>query len=227
MSETAPFFYENWRIVKELWTKPTVSIRGEFWKVPPRMPWEFPPTRDFAPHTVDSEGQLIEIGIVPRPLQKPHPPVYAPFSNSVETVRFWAREGGKMVSFVSNENERFIPIVIEQYLKEAENAGRRVRADDAVAIGGHLVLGRNPAESADIREGFLDLFNYAYDAPPYNVPVGRMWEGTRQQVADQLGRLRDTYGVDEFFLWHHVGYFPQELEMAMLEEFAAAAMPKA
>lgn len=34
---------------------------------------------------------------------------------------------------------------------------------------------------------------------------------------------KDAYGVDEFFLWHHVGYFPHEVEMAMLEEFAAAA----
>jgi hypothetical protein len=51
-----------------------------------------------------------------------------------------------------------------------------------------------------------------------------MWEGSRQQVADEVGRLRETYGVDEFFLWHHVGYFPDEVEMAMLAEFAAAVI---
>lgn len=216
-------FYENWRIVKELWSKPTVNIQGEFWKVPPRMDWHFAPTRDFAPHSVDANGQLLEIGIVPRPLQQPYPPVYAPFSYSMETVRFWGREGGKMVSFVSNEKEHFIPIVLENYIKEAEEAGRSVKAANAVAIGGHLVLGRTPAESADLKSGFLELFDYAYNAPPYNVPVGRLWEGSRQEVADQLGRLKDSYGVDEFFVWHHVGYFPHEVEMAMLEEFAAAA----
>jgi len=26
--------------------------------------------------------------------------------------------------------------------------------------------------------------------------------------------------VTEFFLWHHVGYFEQEQELAMLNEFA-------
>ena len=215
-------FYENWRIVKELWTKPTTSVQGQFWKVPPAMDWQFAPTKDFAANTLEG-GQLREIGIVPRPLQRPHPPVYAPFSYSMETVRFWGREGGKMVSFVPNEKEHFIPIVLENYLKEAESVGRAARAADAVAIGGHLVLGRNPAESADIKRGFLELFDYAYNAPPYHVPVGRLWEGSRQEVADQLGRLSETYGVDEFFLWHHVGYFPQDVEMAMLEEFAAAA----
>jgi hypothetical protein len=51
-----------------------------------------------------------------------------------------------------------------------------------------------------------------------------MWEGSRQQVADEIGRLREKYGVDEFFLWHHVGYFPDEVEMTMLAEFAAAVI---
>jgi len=217
-------FYENWRIVKELWTRPTTSIQGQFWKVPPAMKWQFPPTKDFAPHTIDKDENLIEIGIVPRPLQQPHPPVYAPFSYSMETVKFWAQEGGKMVSFVSKEKEHFIPLVIENYLKEAGGVGRSAAPRDAVAVGGHLVLGRNAKESEDIRAGFLELFNYAYNAPPYNVPVGRMWEGSRQQVADEVGRIADTYKVDEFFLWHHVGYFPQDVEMAMLAEFAAAAI---
>jgi alkanesulfonate monooxygenase SsuD/methylene tetrahydromethanopterin reductase-like flavin-dependent oxidoreductase (luciferase family) len=219
-------FYENWRIVKELWTKPTVSIQGEFWKVPPKMEWNFAATKDFAPHTVDKDSQLKEIGIVPRPLQQPFPPVYAPFSYSMETVRFWAREGGKMVSFVSNEKEHFIPIVIENYMKEAAELGRSASPAGAIAIGGHLVLGRNQAESTDIKQGFLELFKYAYSAPPYHVPVGRLWEGSRQQVADQIGRLSETYKVDEFFLWHHVGYFPHDVEMAMLEEFATAACMK-
>ncbi|MES4992603.1 LLM class flavin-dependent oxidoreductase [Phyllobacterium sp. 22229] len=215
-------FYENWRIVKELWTKPTTSIQGEFWKIPPEMDWHFAPTKDYASETVDENGRLREVGIVPRPLQQPYPNVYAPFSHSMETVRFWGREGGKMVSFVTQEKEHFMPIVAENYAKAAEEVGRTTTVNEAIAIGGHLVLGRNPAESADIKAGFLELFKYAYDAPPYNVPVGRLWEGSRQQVADEIGRLKETFGVTEFFLWHHVGYFPEEVEFGMLEEFAAA-----
>jgi len=45
-----------------------------------------------------------------------------------------------------------------------------------------------------------------------------------QFLADEIGRLHTAYDVDEFFLWHHVGYFPQEVEMAMLAEFAAAVI---
>jgi alkanesulfonate monooxygenase SsuD/methylene tetrahydromethanopterin reductase-like flavin-dependent oxidoreductase (luciferase family) len=217
-------FYENWKIVKQLWTQPTTSVDGEFWKVPLPVEWRFRPTDDYGAQAIAPNKMLKEIGIVPRPYQDPHPPVYAPFSNSMETVRFWAREGGKMVSFVSNENERFVPIVIDEYAKEAARVGRKATANDAVAIGGHLTLGRNPAETKDIEEGFTELFNYAYNAPPYHVPVGRLWTGSKQQVQDDICRMRDLYTVDEFFLWHHVGYFPQEVEMAMLREFADAAM---
>jgi alkanesulfonate monooxygenase SsuD/methylene tetrahydromethanopterin reductase-like flavin-dependent oxidoreductase (luciferase family) len=220
-------FYENWRIVKALWTQPTVSIQGDFWKIPPEMDWHFPPTRDFAPQTIDNNGRLKAIGIVPRPLQQPHPPVYAPFSHSIETVRFWGREGGKMVSFVAPEKEHFTPIVIDAYLQAANAAGRTATPRDAVAIGGHLVLGRTAAESAQIKQGFLELFAYAYNAPPYHVPVGRLWEGSRQKVADDIARMHAAYDVDEFFLWHHVGYLPQEVELAMLAEFAAAVITPA
>jgi alkanesulfonate monooxygenase SsuD/methylene tetrahydromethanopterin reductase-like flavin-dependent oxidoreductase (luciferase family) len=217
-------FYENWNIIKSLWTQETTRISGDFWKIPKEVTWAFNPTRDWAPNTIDGNSELKRIGIVPRPLQKPHPPVYAPLSYSMETVRFWAREGGKMVCFVNEEKEHFIPIAMTEYLAEAERAGRAARPDDAMALGGHLVLGRTEAETDEVRRDFVELFNYAYNAPPYHVPVGRLWTGTRQQVLDHVAGLAEKYQVGEFFLWHHIGYFPQEIEKAMLNEFAEAVI---
>lgn len=129
-----------------------------------------------------------------------------------------------MVSFVASENEKFLRIMLDVYSKEAVLAGRHAEPNDALAIGGHLVLGRTPAESKDILEGFTQLFNYAYNAPPYRVPMGRLWKGSRQEVLDHVAQLASKYRVDEFFLWHHVGYFPQDVELAMLNEFAEAAI---
>ena len=217
--------YENWRLVKSLWTQEKVSIRGEFWQAPPPMPWSFPPTTDWDPGAVDGDGMLREIGIVPRPLQQdPHPPVYAPFSYSMETSRFWAREGGKMVCFITPEKQDFIRIVLDVYLEEAQGAGRDVTPADALAIGGHLTMGRTPAERADLYRGFEELFNWAYDAPPYHVPMGRLWGGSREQELDHVASLHEELGVTEFFLWHHVGYFEQDQELGMLDEFAQAVI---
>ena len=218
-------FEENWRLVKALWTEETVSLRGEFWQAPPDMPWEFNPTSAWSPDSVTAEGRLKEIGIVPRPLQDdPHPPVYAPFSYSMGTAKFWAREGGKMMGMFNEEKEHFIPLTLDICLEEARIHGRDIRPDDMLALGGHLVMGRTPAETRDLYEGFEWLFNFAYNAPPYTVPMGRLWMGSRQEVLDHVGRLRDTFGISEFFLWHHVGWFEQEQEMAMLHEFAEAVI---
>lgn len=54
--------------------------------------------------------------------------------------------------------------------------------------------------------------------------MGRLWKGSRQEVPDEVARLASEYGVDKFFLWHHVGYFPQDVELAMLNEFAEAVI---
>lgn len=214
-------FYENWNLVKSLWTQEKVSIEGEFWNAPYPVEWHFPPTDDWDPGALNSDGTLAEIGIVPRPLQQdPHPPIYAPFSYSMETSKFWAREGGKMVSFVTQEKQDFIHTALEIFLDEARNAGRQTTPAQALALGGHLTMGRNPAESADLYQGFEELFNWAYNAPPYVVPMGRVFGGSRGQELDHVSRLHEEFGVTEFFLWHHVGYFEQEQELAMLHEFA-------
>ena len=214
-------FEENWRLVKALWTEETVSLRGEFWQAPPDMPWQFNPTSAWSPDSVTPDGRLKEIGIVPRPLQDdPHPPVYAPFSYSMGTAKFWAREGGKMMGMFNEEKEHFIPLTLDVCLQEARDHGREIGPDDMLALGGHLVMGRTPAETRDLYAGFEWLFNFAYNAPPYTVPMGRLWMGSRQEVLDHVGRLRDRFGITEFFLWHHVGWFEQEQEMAMLHEFA-------
>ena len=215
--------YENWQIVKSLWTQETVHLDGQFWKVPKKIPWEFHPT-DAWGRGVDENKELIEIGIVPRPLQQPHPPVYAPFSYSMESGRFWAREGGKLVSFVTKDD--FLQTTLDVYLEEAHTVGRNAQPADALAIGGHLTMGRTPKETEDIYRGFEELFNFAYNAPPYHVPMGRVWKGSQQEVLDHVGRLAQRFKVEEFFLWHHVGYFPQEQELAMLEQFAEGIIKK-
>jgi hypothetical protein len=54
--------------------------------------------------------------------------------------------------------------------------------------------------------------------------MGRLWKGSRQEVQDEVARLVKQFKANEIFLWHHVGYFPQEVELAMLSEFAEAVI---
>jgi alkanesulfonate monooxygenase SsuD/methylene tetrahydromethanopterin reductase-like flavin-dependent oxidoreductase (luciferase family) len=38
-------------------------------------------------------GMLTSVGVVPKPLQKPYPPVFLPFASSPNSIRWAAREG--------------------------------------------------------------------------------------------------------------------------------------
>ena len=186
--------------MKSLWTDDLTSHDGEFWKVPVPIEWEFGPTTRWAPEQVDENGILRKVSITPKPLQSPHPPIYAPFSYSMETARFWGREGAKMVNFVRKEKEEFIPLVIENCIEAAAEAGRTSAARDVLALGGMLVMGDTPAESADYYSMFEELWALAYDAPPYHVPMGRMWTGSRAEVQDDALRIIEQFGLDEIFI---------------------------
>ncbi|MBO9448859.1 LLM class flavin-dependent oxidoreductase [Tropicibacter sp. R16_0] len=214
--------YENWRLIKSLWTDDLTEHQGEFWNFPSNVEWEFNPTKLWGgDNPVDQNKILRKSGIVPRPLQKPHPKVYAPFSYSMETARFWASEGAKMVSFVTADKEEFMPVILEQCLAAAhENGLKETTNNDVLALGAHLMMGKTPAKTKEYRGMFDTLWKQAYDAPPYHVPLGRVWDGSRQQVLDQVCELAERYQIDEFFVWHHVNYFGDEIEQEALIEFA-------
>ncbi len=216
--------YENWAIVKSLWTDELTSIDGEFWQIPKPVPWEFPPTTLWGPEQVDDDGILRQVGITPRPLQDPYPPIYAPFSASMETVRFWGREGGKMVNFVREEKQEFIQIVLDQMLEAAQSAGKNLQNRDVLALGGMLLMGETEAASRSYHEDYMKLWNTAYDAPPYHEPPGRMWSSSIAALQDDVLGLIDTYDVDEIFVWHHIGHFGDQVERDALAAFAEAVI---
>jgi len=211
-------FYEAWEIIKLAWTQDTFSFKGEFWRIPPEgVPWEYDITTRWGRGT--EHGQLREVGIAPRPLQKPYPDIYAPFSFSMTTCRFWAREGARIVTFVPDDD--FVGITVDVYLEESKRAGYSLVKGQNIALGAHLCLAETEAKAQKIKEKFLWLYEQGYQAPPYGVPVGRLFIGTPRKVRGEVERLMEKHQVDEFFLWHHTGYFPHEVEMEMTELFGA------
>lgn len=215
---------ESWQVVKKSWTNKTFNHYGEFWDIPPlETHWPFEPTRKWGGEgALDENDMLRKTGIVPRPMPRngrDFPEIYVPFSWSMETAMFWAKEGAKLVAFVGKEE--FIDMTMDRYIEECHKNGHTDRTTgNTLVLGGHLTIGRDEAQADSHFRDFEELFNAAYNTPPYNVPMGRVWKGTVNQVIDQVGRLRDKYNVEEFICWHHVGYFEQEEELEMLDNFA-------
>ena len=86
-------FEECFQIIKKCWTEEMFNHQGKYWKIPPAgIPWDIEPTGSGAP--VSTATTIVtSVGVVPKPVQKPHPPLYQPFASSENSVRWCAKEG--------------------------------------------------------------------------------------------------------------------------------------
>ena len=67
-------FEENFQLIKKCWTQEMVSVKGKYWSVPAEgTPWDIPATNMYGKGI--ENGIVKSVGVVPKPLQKPHPPI--------------------------------------------------------------------------------------------------------------------------------------------------------
>ena len=214
-------FEEAWQIIKLAWTQDTFSYDGHFWKIPPPdTQWDIPATLKWG-KGAQPGGGLKELGISPRPLQKPHPPVYAPFTFSATTSRFWAREGGTPV--VISDDVEFCKTLFQVYMDEANGAGRDLKYGQGMAMGGALCLGETPEQAQEMREQFDWLFETWF--VPFGFPPGLVFQGTPEQVTEQIRGLHKELQFPELFLWLNTGLVDHNIMMRQLELFATKVMP--
>jgi alkanesulfonate monooxygenase SsuD/methylene tetrahydromethanopterin reductase-like flavin-dependent oxidoreductase (luciferase family) len=214
---------EAWQIMKSAWTQDTFSIDGEFWTVPaPDTMWGFPPTASHG-QGMRADGVLTEIGCVPRPLQTPHPRVFTPLAFRMTTATFWVGEGATAVCFADKDD--FMKTAFD-YLGERAAAGGVPRVAPALAPGAFLMMGETAAEAEAIRADFAWLFEHAYTVPPFNVPMGRIFFGTPDDVSRQIEAMLKIAPFEEFFLWHNIGLHDERLASRSLELFAEKVIPR-
>ena len=214
-------FQESWEIIKLAWTKDTFSYAGRFWKIPPPdTPWQIPATLNWGQGAAAGEP-LKEIGIAPKPFQKPYPDVYAPFTFSATTARFWAREGGTPV--VLSDNVEFSQSLFKAYREEAQGAGRELRPGQGVAMGATLCIADTEEQAQELRDQFDWLFNAWF--VPFGFPPGLVLQGTPESVTQQIRELDGSLNFEELFLWISTGLHEHSVMMRQLELFATKVMP--
>ena len=85
-------FEECFRIIKRAWTEELLSYDGRYWRIPAgATPWDLGRQRRYGAGVDD--GVVRAVGVVPKPLQKPHPPLFQPFASSERSIRWCARGG--------------------------------------------------------------------------------------------------------------------------------------
>lgn len=182
--------------------------------------------------------------IVPKPLQKPHPPLWLACSNR-ETIRVAAANGmGALTfAFIDPENARFW---VEEYYETFEKAcvpiGRAVNPNVAMVTG---LMCHPDSEVAVDRgaEGFR-FFGYAlshfYITGSHEPGIFNLWEdfqkhapkeyaptggiGSPEQVRANLEKF-EAMGVDQVIFVQQAGNNRHEHICASLELFADQVMP--
>ncbi len=103
-------FEERIGMVIEAWTKESVRMKGDFYQAP--YPYEpgvvnYPAWRIAseagAEGEIDNDGNVARICVVPKPYQKPYPPIFVAASKSQASIDFCARNGFIPTYFMPTE----------------------------------------------------------------------------------------------------------------------------
>jgi alkanesulfonate monooxygenase SsuD/methylene tetrahydromethanopterin reductase-like flavin-dependent oxidoreductase (luciferase family) len=217
-------FIEAWHIIKLAWTTDSFSYDGEFWKYPvDGSKWPYPTTKEWGVG-VDDDDNLTEVGVVPRPFQKPYPRVFSPITSRAAMVKLWAGEGNSVVSFAGNDE--FNGGMLGLYAENAEAAGRKTERGEGLVLGGSLAIGEDEGTAKQRAGEFAEWYDAHYNVTPYKLPHGRSWGGTPQQIIEQIGSIHEELGVEEFMILSNIGA-PHGFGPAqeMLELFGSEVIP--
>lgn len=231
-------FEELFQVIKLSWRDEPFSFKGKYYQVPyPAEGFEWLPkeatARYGAPGELDDKGWLRKISPVPKPYQKPHPPIFQALTMTEETIRWAAREGVIPIIFLP-----FPDMAIKGaqfYTEEAAKAGRTLRLGQDIGLARLLYIGHSYAEAMEsARNGSVFLFRNFHSKfysiipetiEPY-IESGTAFVGTVDDIRRKLNEVQEKMQPD-YFLWVcDQGYLPFYEVKKQLELFGTKVMPE-
>jgi alkanesulfonate monooxygenase SsuD/methylene tetrahydromethanopterin reductase-like flavin-dependent oxidoreductase (luciferase family) len=215
-------FEECVDVILTAWREDTFAYKGKYWTYPAsaRLPYDHPAYRAYG-RGVDPDGTVREIGIAPRPLQQPIP-LYGGFTNSMRTVLYWARVGGKPI--VLSDDMEFCDLCWTAYRDEAERHGRTVPAGEEAAWGGYLVLADSTAEAQAWAEDCVWAWKTWYG--PYGRRLPPLLVGDADAVSRRIEAAGRQVRFNEMVLLFGQGILDRDRCLRTLELFAEKVMPR-
>jgi len=229
-------------IAKKAWTEEFFSHSGQNFKFPspgiPHHPWS--PTEE--PH-VDSHGNITKICVVPKPLQRPHPPIWIMVAaessarlaaengynciaagTSFDIIRGWldlyadirSRKEGRQFKrgeCWSLQRPLFVARTMEQAKQRFETYIRRQRQYQA------LYRGAKAAEYAKVTLGTASDWDWDL------LQRTAMLAGSVDFVGEKIQEAADV-GITAINVWSDCGGCPHELTMESFQLFAEEVVPR-
>ena len=234
-------FEEHFQIIKRAWSDGMMDYHGKFWQIPPDgTPWDIDATKQWGAG-IDESNIVRQIGVVPKPLQKPHPPIFQPFASSEDTIRWCAREGVTAILpplYPSLQNQLY-----EVYHDEAEKAGRSLAPGEGLGVLRDVVVADSDQEALALWGnsgafcGAAWFAPFGFDrgltepgrerfTPQEMMELGMLLVGTPDSVSRQMEALLEQTPVRWLFAWTYIGLTPHDKIMRSLELFATKVLPR-
>ncbi len=230
IAESRDRFIECLDIMLKAWSPGQFSYQGKYWKVPPTE-------------------------VFPKPVQKPHPPLYVATSGTKDTVEWIAQKGYRMMrggaftepESVKQRHDQYVDLRRAAGHKEADvqrdilgsPLSRKIYVSETSEEAQHL-----PAkhvmwfQQALLREALpadpkaLDLPQYAYHRANMAKRAQETWDTVFQQdiygTVDECVRKIKVFqgtGVETMALWFDYGGMDQQKVLKSMERFAKHVMP--
>lgn len=237
-------FEEVYRVLKLAWADAPFRFCGEFYQYPypyetgtlwPAARW----TRDYgAPGEVGADGRLQELFVVPKPYQKPHPPLFQAFSTSEATIRWCARENISPMVLLSRPEQ--VRRIAQMYAEEAGRVGRWYAIGDRIGVLRQIYFADSIRAADRLAErgivgvgykrfwghfGFWEAFRFPEDEIDY--PAETMRLPTREWTVERMRQSRYLYtgsvesvieGIDELVDAANPEWFAWLLDQGLLSQ---------
>jgi alkanesulfonate monooxygenase SsuD/methylene tetrahydromethanopterin reductase-like flavin-dependent oxidoreductase (luciferase family) len=229
-------FEECFRIIKKCWTEPLLAYEGRYWKIPPRpIPWALDTTTKWGAGVED--GIVKAVGVVPKPLQKPHPPLFQPFASSESSIRWCAEEGVTAIlpAMHASHEDRLLDLYAavsgkprgagtgmlrDVIICDTDEEARRLWADSGIFSG------RAWFTPFGFRKGVIDPLTGRDPSPEEAIELGYALVGTVDTVTKCLEKIRRRVPIDWIFCYTYNSLVPHPVLMRSLERFWTEIMPR-
>ena len=229
-------FEENFRIIKKAWTEEMLTYEGKYWRIPAGpTPWTLDTTEKYGKGV--ENGILTAVGVVPKPVQKPHPPLFQPFASSENTVRFCAREGITPIlppmhparedalytvyaDVAGKRKGEGVGVLRDVIIADSDEAARRMWDDSG------RFTGRAWFEPFGFRQGLQDPVTKAFPTPEQVIADGYAFVGTVETVIRGLEATMKRQPIDWVFCYTYNSLVPHDVLMRSIELFQTKVLPR-
>jgi alkanesulfonate monooxygenase SsuD/methylene tetrahydromethanopterin reductase-like flavin-dependent oxidoreductase (luciferase family) len=214
--ESTGRMYEGVEIIRQAWSDKPVNFKGEFFKYE-------------------------NVPVVPKPVQRPHPPIWVGCARSEESFR-WAGENGfhlMTLPYLYRE-PHILPAFVKTYRSGLAKAGHDFTQTEVLGkfhIYVSSSLDRAIEEAAPYLANYTDVHRAADpDRKERGLLVvrdvktqlaeGFVIAGDPQRCVDTIQKWREGVGLTAISGTFHFGGMPQEMALKNIRLFAERVMPE-